>query len=394
MKRLVALALASLIAAQAMAAEMANEAEEARRISESIFGAADVDAESVDAELPTVTSDGAPADLAYGAYQRGYYLTALDRALPRAEQGDAVAQTLIAEIYANGLGVGVNLERAAGWYRLAARNGDPIAMFELANLYYNGTGVEQDRERAADLMRQAAEAGNSEAKYNLALLHVEGISVKPNLTRAADLMRQAADSELPEAQYDYGIMLLEGAGVIPDIEQGATYIRAAAEAGLQAAQVDFATMLYLGQGVERDLEAAVDWYRKAANAGNPVAQNRYAKLLAAGEGTNLSLEDAAMWRALARRQGFSDPELDRLLISIPPQMLARAEERARYWPAPIPEIDAPAFYSGMGLGNSESAGASPELEPAAGIEDDAAVSAAPIPRQRPNSLEPTGDVGQ
>ena len=26
-----------------------------------------------------------PADLAYGAYQRGYYLTALDLALPRAE---------------------------------------------------------------------------------------------------------------------------------------------------------------------------------------------------------------------------------------------------------------------------------------------------------------------
>ena len=39
-------------------------------------------------------------DDAYGAFQRGYYLTALSLALPRAEKADPAAQTLIAEIYA------------------------------------------------------------------------------------------------------------------------------------------------------------------------------------------------------------------------------------------------------------------------------------------------------
>lgn len=57
-----------------------------------------------------------PADLAFGAFQRGYFLTALEFALPRAEKGDVAAQTLIAEIYAKGLGVAQNDERAAGWY--------------------------------------------------------------------------------------------------------------------------------------------------------------------------------------------------------------------------------------------------------------------------------------
>ena len=51
-----------------------------------------------------------PKDDAYGAFQRGYYLTALSLALPRAEDGDTAAQTLIAEIYAKGLGVAQNLE--------------------------------------------------------------------------------------------------------------------------------------------------------------------------------------------------------------------------------------------------------------------------------------------
>jgi hypothetical protein len=48
-----------------------------------------------------------------------------------------------------------------------------------------------------------------------------------------------------------------------------------------------------------------------------------------------------MWRALARRQGLNDPQLDKLLVSIGPEALARAEERARYWPdEPPPTLKA------------------------------------------------------
>jgi hypothetical protein len=61
-----------------------------------------------------------------------------------------------------------------------------------------------------------------------------------------------------------------------------------------------------------------------------------------------------MWRALSRRQGLSDPALDRLLVSIPQADLASAEERARFWPSTppqietvleIPSVDAPASDS-------------------------------------------------
>ena len=86
----------------------------------------------------------------------------------------------------------------------------------------------------------------------------------------------------------------------------------------------------------KNLPEAVSWYSRAAQAGNAVAQNRYAKLLAVGEGVEPDLEQAAMWRALARRQGLSDPMLDKLLVSILPADLQRAEERARFWPSDPP----------------------------------------------------------
>jgi uncharacterized protein len=295
-----------------------------------------------------VFSPAPAADYAFGAFQRGYYLTAFELALPRAEQNDAAAQTLIAEIYSEGLGVPQNHERAAGWYELAARNGDTLAAFKLGMLYQEGVGVTRDRQRAAELFATAAEADYVPAIYNMALLHVEGIYAEPSLTTAATLMREAADAELPEAQYDYGSMLIEGAGVPPNNMEGARYIEMAAQQGLVEAQVDYATLLYLGQGVERSIDEAARWYGIAAENGSAVAQNRYAKLLAVGEGTRLDLEEAAMWRALARRQGLSDPALDGLLVSLTPEALSRAEERARFWPSTPPGMQ-PAAPAASGV---------------------------------------------
>ncbi|VAW18304.1 FOG: TPR repeat, SEL1 subfamily [hydrothermal vent metagenome] len=276
-------------------------------------------------------------DLAFGAFQRGYYLTALSLALDRAGKNNsaAAAQTLIATIYANGLGVAENMALASSWYAIAAKNGDVNATFQLALLYQNGRGVPRDRKRGAELFAQAAKMGSPEAKYNLALLHVEGIYATPSYSEAARLMKEAAAAGLAEAHYNYGIMLSEGAGVAPDAKAGANEIKIAAQMGLSEAQVEYATILYLGKGINRNLARAVFWYRQAANAGNPVAQNRLAKLIAAGEGVKLDLQTAAMWRSLARRQGLVDPGLDRLLVSITPEDQARADQRARFWPGVV-----------------------------------------------------------
>ncbi len=301
---------------------------------------------SPDAAAISTEIFGDNVDAAYGAFQRGYYLTALELALPRAEQGDRAAQTLIGQIYADGLGVGQDKQKAATWYEAASRNGDPLATFALATMYQEGDGLPRDRKRAAELFQRAADAGNMMAKYNLGLLYIEGSYLKPDLVRAAELIGEAAAAGIPEAQYDFGGMLMEGAGVAPNPTLAAEQFGLAAEAGLTAAQVDFATLLYLGKGVTQDRVAAAMWYGRAAEGGSPVAQNRYAKLLAAGEGVEPDPETAAMYRALARRQGMSDPQLDSLLAGTPTEVIARAEERARIWPVPLPtrvaEAEAPA----------------------------------------------------
>src|SRR5450432_998224 len=65
-------------------------------------------------------TSGPPPDLAFGAYQRGYYVTALREAMKRlaANPKDGPAMTLIGEIYRDGVGVKRDYAEAARWYRL------------------------------------------------------------------------------------------------------------------------------------------------------------------------------------------------------------------------------------------------------------------------------------
>src|SRR4030095_14112632 len=76
---------------------------------------------------PAATTQAAAArepDLAYGAYQRGYYVTAFATATRRVEElKDVKAMTLLGELYANGVGIARDDKKAAEWYRLGGERG-------------------------------------------------------------------------------------------------------------------------------------------------------------------------------------------------------------------------------------------------------------------------------
>ncbi len=78
------------------------------------------------------------------AYERGDYETSRRLLRPLAEQGDAVAQYRLGEMYATGKGVRQDYAEAAKLYQLAAGRGDPDAQELLGLLYDVGAGVPRD----------------------------------------------------------------------------------------------------------------------------------------------------------------------------------------------------------------------------------------------------------
>ena len=61
--------------------------------------------------------------------------------------------------YAYGFFVEKDMEKAAYWFRKAARNGFHVAQFNIGNCYYHGNGVTKDRELAFYWYNKAYEQG-------------------------------------------------------------------------------------------------------------------------------------------------------------------------------------------------------------------------------------------
>ena len=263
-------------------------------------------------------------DEAFGAFQRGHYLTALKLALPRAENGDGAAQTLLAEIYANGLGVRQDSDEARKWYEKAAEKGIPDAQLQFALMLIDGTLVSQDPDRAFILMRRAAEAGKPLAQFNLAQM----LSESGSLSEAVGWYEKAAEAKLADAQYAMAQIYAEGVGGKPrDMEEARRWLSLAARSNFDTAQVDLGTWMVEGRGGPVDFAEGFAWLKRAADSGNVAAWNRVAKLYQAGIGVDPDPIAAAAWYMRARQAGLVDKTMESFLEGLTEEQIQSAEER-------------------------------------------------------------------
>ncbi len=262
--------------------------------------------------------------MAYGAYQRGYFLTAFAEATRRVgEKNDARAMTLLGELYSNGFGVPLDERKAVQWYRLAADRGDLFNISRRAGLH--------DRAEAARLFASAAKLGHAAAAYDLGLLYLEGQQFPQDFSRAAELFRAAAQQGNSEAQYALATLYKDGKGVEKDPVEAARLLAAAAIAENPDALVEYAIALFNGTGVTKDESKAAALFRKAALRGSPIAQNRLARLLSVGQGAAANPTEAIKWHLIAKAGGNGDPYLDQFAAQQTPQVRAAAEKAARPW---------------------------------------------------------------
>ncbi len=252
-------------------------------------------------------------DLAFGAYQRGYYQTAMQEAMKRvdADKRDAAAMTLIGELQSQGLGVPQNLVEGVRWYRLAADLGDRNAQFELGLALLTGKGAAKDVPAATALFEKAAAQDHPGAWYNLGVIALEGNGVASDFVKAAQDFRHSAELGYADAEYSLGLLYREGRGVDKDTRQAAYWLLRAAEGDYLPAQVEYGIMLFNGsEGIPANEAGGARWLLRAAHRGNPVAENRVARLLFAGRGLSEDRVEAMKWHILATSAGLRDAWLD------------------------------------------------------------------------------------
>ena len=91
-----------------------------------------------------------------------------------AEQGTAMSQYHLGQMYRDGDGVAKNPQEAATWYRKAAEQGNMLAQYNLAWMYDSGEGIPQDLVEAIKWYGKAAEQGDKYAPFNLGTMYYTG----------------------------------------------------------------------------------------------------------------------------------------------------------------------------------------------------------------------------
>lgn len=107
----------------------------------------------------------ANADVRQGItdFQRGNFSAAINELTPHVDQGDAMAQHVLGQIYSAGLGVAKDQQRAVALFKRAAESGQPEAQFDLGRSLALGEGVEQDLIEAMKWFILAADTGHKDA---------------------------------------------------------------------------------------------------------------------------------------------------------------------------------------------------------------------------------------
>jgi TPR repeat protein len=222
----------------------------------------------------------------------------------QAETGDPEAQNSVGEMYARGLGVPKDPEKALQWFRKSAEQGNARAQANLGAMHEKGLGVPQDKAESVKWFEKAAAQGHPGAQYHLGEILMGGLGVRRDPKTAVQWFLKAAEKGHSRAQNNLGILYSEGRGVDADPEQAMTWFLKAAEQHNAMAQFN------LGREYARkkDMAQAVPWYRKAAMQGNLEAQLTLAHLFATGDGVEQDPTQAAEWYRKAAEQGHAEAQ--------------------------------------------------------------------------------------
>ncbi|MBC7916701.1 MAG: SEL1-like repeat protein [Rhodoferax sp.] len=187
-----------------------------------------------------------------------------ERTLKEARIGTLEAQYELALMYANGVGVAVDVGKAIQWLQQAATKGLSSAQFLLATRYLSGIGVERDETAALQWLTKAAAQGNAKALYRLGRF-----LESPHRDAALKCLGLAAQAGLPEAQWAWARATLGSGNAPPELmRQAYDYLVEVAEQGMPAAQNALGELYLQGRMVAVDTEQALDWYRRAAAQGS------------------------------------------------------------------------------------------------------------------------------
>ena len=300
-------------------------------------------------------------------------------AKPKAEEGDANYQFILAEAYANTFyqnpkdpESASHLDKALYWYKESANLGHPYSQFEvgqfyrlavgghiqrdideairwyemaasnplskgnaeneLGRIYESGQFKTQNPEKALSYYKAGAMKGYYMAQSNYAAMLYNGAGVKRNIPESIKWLTLAAKQDYPVAQHNLALAYKRGRVTgKPDYVSFLDWAHKSARQGFLPAMVDLGNFYRSGEGGEVDNKQAAIWFRQAALKKNPEGQFLFAEMYEQGLGVPQDYIQAYLYYSLAKQSGYAmaTGSLNALKVKMSPAQLDYAEKMVR-----------------------------------------------------------------
>ena len=223
----------------------------------------------------------------------------LEEKIAKAEGGDRLAMAQLAQAYLNGNDeVEQDAAKAAYWYWKETELQDSEGAFNLGLLYAKGLGVKRDFERAAAWMAQAVSWGNPDGAGPAKQYYALAESQKKAEAGDAKAMAELAAGFMALGE------TLDQAGAGEDYKLCLRWAQKAVDAGCADGYWPLALAYEHGRGVQKDDRKAVEYYRKGAELGNAACQHSYGCRLIKGEGVKKNAAQARRLFEQSADQGY------------------------------------------------------------------------------------------
>ncbi len=245
--------------------------------------------------------DGVPLDIAKG-------LALLEKA---AASGYPAAQVQLGQAYYNGEGVAADKAKAAEWFKKGADGGSADGQRYMAFISQRGEGVPRAPDAAIAWLNKAVAQGDARATAMLAQMYYEPVGVTRDVPKAIALYQKAAAQNNSDAEYALAIAALRGDGLAKSDGIYRYWAVKAAEDGSASAQLALGFDSLNGlNGVTKNPTAAINWMQKAADQGLPGARGALGYIYLTGRGAPKDTPRGLALLTSAAQAGYAPSQAD------------------------------------------------------------------------------------
>jgi TPR repeat protein len=212
------------------------------------------------------SSGGATASPSTGAASGASSLAA-DGYQRACDGGESNACSQLADMYAQGRGVPMDLARAIALYLRACDRGLNVACARAAGGYRAGSGVQKDSPRAVALFQRSCDLRGPNGCIYLGDMYENGEGVERDQAKAIAAFQRGCDLN-PNNCFAMGFRYQMGRGVVKDEARASALYQRSCDAGNRDACRNLARLYQDGLGVTKDTPRAASLYRRACDAGD------------------------------------------------------------------------------------------------------------------------------